>query len=266
MEKLEQGVIPWHRPWIDQGLPKNLVSKHDYKGINVFLLACQGYASPFWLSFKQVKEMGGHVKKGEKATMVIFWKQLDIKEVKEEGEVIKKVPCVRYYNVFNVEQAEGIPKEKVPKLETKPFNPIEACEKVVNQMPKKPVIQFRELRAYYQPSSDAVNMPKAETFESPEEYYSTLFHELSHSTGHESRLDRATIKDVSPFGSCNYSKEELIAEMGSAFLCGHCKIENKTIDNSAGYIQGWLRKLRNDKKMIVMAASQAQKAADFILD
>jgi antirestriction protein ArdC len=132
-------------------------------------------------------------------------------------------------------------------------------------MPNAPMIEHNEPRAYYQPPEDRVNMPKSNLFQSNEEYYSTLFHELAHSTGHKSRLDRDEISKVNLFGSHDYSKEELVAEMGSAFLCGHCSIEPSVIENQAAYIQNWLRKLHSNKKWLVYAAAKAQKAADFIL-
>jgi len=131
-------------------------------------------------------------------------------------------------------------------------------------MPQRPTLHYEEPRAYYRPLTDAINMPRPELFDSPEKYYSTLFHEMTHSTGHERRLNRSTLTDLCPFGSTSYSKEELVAEMGAAFLCGVCGIKNRTIDNSAAYIASWLRVLKNDKQMVILAAAQAQRAADFI--
>ena len=169
---------------------------------------------------------------------------------------------MRYYSVFNLEQTEGL---DIPKPQTRDFPPIKKAEQVIHEMPSAPVIEHNQPQAYYQPSDDVVNMPKSNLFESDEEYYSTLFHELSHSTGHESRLNRDEISKISPFGSHDYSKEELVAEMGSAFLCGCCGIEPSTIENQAAYIQNWLTKLQRNKKWLIYAAAKAQKAADFIL-
>ena len=132
-------------------------------------------------------------------------------------------------------------------------------------MPKRPLIEHEEQRAFYRPSDDKINMPETDSFFSDEEYYSTLFHELTHSTGHESRLNRMDSMKIAAFGSNSYSKEELCAEMGSAMLCGTCGIENETIENQSAYIKGWLSELRSDKKFLIQAAAQAQKAADFIL-
>ncbi|MDA2924023.1 zincin-like metallopeptidase domain-containing protein [Acidobacteria bacterium AH-259-L09] len=268
IKKLEQGTVPWHQPWSAE-MPKNLISRKEYRGINVFLLGSMGYANPYWMTFKQAKQLGGHVRQGGRSTPVVFWKWLEVEqENPETGEPeTNQIPLLRYYNVFNLDQCEDIPAEKIPPLENgRDFHPIKEAEKTVQQMLQPPIIQHRASQAYYRPSSDTVNMPQPELFRSDEEYYSTLFHELTHSTGHQSRLNRLDTDNLAPFGSKDYSQEELVAEMGAAFLCGHCRIENRTIDNSAAYIQGWLRRLRNDKRMVVFAAAQAQKAADFILE
>lgn len=266
IDRLEKGDIPWHQPWIGAGYPKNLVSKKDYRGINIFLLACSKYASPYWLSYKQCQDLGGHVRKGEKSTMVVFWKQIKVKGVEQDSDITEKtIPMLRYYRVFNVEQCDGLEK-KLPASNINPdFQPIAACEQVVSGMQNKPTIEHRENRAYYRPSTDMVNMPQNNNFVNPEYYYSVLFHELGHATGHEKRLAR---KDYAEgcFGSETYSKEELVAEMTAAFLCGYCQIENKTIDNSASYIKSWLRKFKDDAKMVILAAAAAQKAADYILN
>jgi len=266
LDELKKGEIPWHQPWVG-GKPKNLISKKEYNGINVFLLGCQRYASPYWLTYNQAQGLGGNVKKGEKSTMVVFWKQIKVNDKDQDDEITEKIiPMLRYYRVFNVEQCEGIDEKKIPALDVNPdFQSIDACEETVKDMQKRPTIEHRESQAYYRPSEDMVNMPRKESFVKEEFYYSVLFHELGHSTGHDSRLNR---KDFSLgcFGSENYSKEELVAEMTAAFLCGEHKIEMETIENSAAYIQSWLRKLQDDPKMVVLAAAQAQKAADFILN
>jgi len=265
MEKLEQGCVPWHKPWAGNSeYQKNLITKKEYRGINVFILSCAGYASPYWLTYKQAKELGGNIQKGEKGSPVVFWKWL---EKKSDDETEEKIPMLRYYTVFNVCQTEGIDEKKIPELAIKynELEKIEICEQVIARMPKRPEIVHKEQRAYYRPSNDTLNMPLFESFDDAEKFYSVIFHELTHSTGHQSRLNRKGITEIAAFGSKEYSKEELVAEMGAAFLCGHCQIENKTIDNSAAYIKSWLSKLHDDKKMVVVAAAQAQKAADFIL-
>ena len=266
LEKLEQGSVPWHRPWNGkESMPKNLITKKEYQGINAFLLGCQGYGSPYWLTFRQCSELGGSVKKGAKATPVIYWNWLEIEKDKETEE---KVPFLRYYAVFNVEQCEGIPEDKVPQaaINTNTIDRLTVCEEIVEAMKDRPAITHNRQAAFYSVDRDTINMPLFESFETAEEYYSTLFHELVHSTGHLKRLARPGITDLSPFGTPSYSKEELIAEMGAAFLCGVAGIENVTLDNSAAYIEGWLRKLRNDKKLVIVAAAQAQKAANYILN
>lgn len=267
LQQLEHGTVPWRKTWIggEAVHPRNLASGHFYRGINPFLLACTPFESPHWLTFKQAKKLGGSVRKGEKSTPVIFWKWL-MKENAETGKK-EKFPLLRHYNVFNIAQCE-LPSNKVPATAAVPefdFEPIAACERVVEGMPDPPAILHEGGTAAYRPSDDSVRVPNPERFERPEEFYATLFHELTHSTGHESRLNRPGVTSLISFGSRSYSKEELIAEMGASFLCGHCGIENAVIENSAAYISGWLRKLRDDKRLVVHAAAAAQKSADFIL-
>ena len=260
---LESGTVPWHQPWKGGNQwPQNLVSRKTYRGINLFLLNAASYPSPFWLTFKQVKMLGGRVKKGEQSFPVVFWKIF-----KEEGDQNdRRVPFLRYHSVFNVVQCEGITAPVIPALEPNSFQAIEKCEQVVMDMPKRPEIKHAGDRACYSPSLDTVSMPEARLFDSSEKYYSTLFHELTHATGHVSRLSRKEITDPIRFGSDPYSREELVGEMGAAFLCGQCDIGHHTIDQSASYIQSWLGKLKEDRKLVVHAAAQAQKACDFILD
>jgi len=261
-EKLEQGEVPWHMPWHSSaGSPKNFVTMKDYRGINIILLSMSGYSCPYWISFKQVKEKGGRVKAGEKGTLIVFYKWLE-HEDKENPEDVTRIPMLRYYYVFNLEQTTGID-FKMPEEALNGNSKIDNCENIVNGYIDKPKIVCSR-KACYSPSFDCIQMPSLEQFESSEFYYSTLFHEMVHSTGHENRLNRRTVTDLCPFGSSNYSKEELVAEIGAAFLCGITGIENKTIDNSTAYIRGWLRVLRNDRRMVVLAAGAAQKAADYI--
>ncbi len=270
VQLLEQGTVPWHKPWSGgaAGWPKNLTSGKPYRGVNVFMLHAAGFDAPWWLTFKQAKDRGGHVRKGEKGWPVVFWKWLDVEDKDQQtGEKkAKRVPMLRYFTAFNVRQCEGVEAPAAPGAESHPFDPIESAERIVGAMPKRPDILHGEARAYYRPATDTVNMPVPERFERPAEYYSTLFHELTHATGHKSRLGRDGIENVAAFGSCDYSKEELVAEMGAAFLSGESGIVNETIANSAAYVAGWLQRLRNDTRLVVTAAAQAQKAADFILD
>lgn len=269
IEKLQAGQIPWRKPWAagPEGIPKNLVSKKEYRGINVFMLLCQGFNSPYWLTFNQIKALDGSVIKGSRSTPVIFWKWFEFTEKTEEGEEVNRRPMLKYYRVFNVEQTTGINPAKIPAAPAAPdfgFNAIESAEKIVAAMPQRPDIQHRGSQAAYHPALDYVVMPKPEAFMQPAEYYSTLFHELTHATGHENRLNRHAKDRALRFGDTAYSKEELVAEFGASFLCGFSGIVQETMDNSAAYIQSWLKALKNDKSLVVYAAAQAQKAADFI--
>jgi len=262
---LEQGTVPWRKPWNAQSnMPRN-ISGREYRGINIFLLATQQYGSAYWLTFNQVQSKGGYVRKGEKSTPVIFWKWLDMRASEGEEAATGKIPMLRYYNVFNLEQTEGI---TVPETEecNNDHQPLSLPEQIFKNMQLRPELKFGGNRACYSPSLDYVQLPHLSTFDTPEEYYSTLFHEITHATGHQSRLARKSILEPSYFGSHEYSKEELVAEMGAAFLCGFSGIENITIENSAAYIKGWLNALKNDKTLLIHAAAQAQKAADFILN
>lgn len=270
MELLEQGTVPWRKTWnAASNQPKNLISKKEYRGINIFILACQEYSSPWFLTFNQCRSKGGHVRKGEKSTPVIFWKWLDKRDAGSDDDetvtVNGKIPMLRYYSVFNLQQTEGIEHPPSPETTVTPFTTIERAEQIVANMPLRPDIHYGGNQPAYSPVLDYVKVPVREAFESPEEFYATSYHELIHSTGHARRIGRKGILEPSFFGSHEYSKEELVAEMGAAFLCGHAGIE-RTIENSAAYIQGWLKALKNDKKLLIMAASQAQKASDYILN
>ena len=271
IELLERGTIPWRKPWAtSQGMPRNLASMKEYRGINVFLLACQQYSSPYWLTYKQAEERGGHIRKGEKSTMVVFWKLLDRsysaadENNTEDSGVSGRVPLLRYYNVFNLEQCENIdsPASETP---TYQFTQIERSEQIIKNMTNRPEISYGGNRASYTPVSDKIRMPYEDRFEKSEEFYSVLFHELGHSTGHQFRLGRKEVIERHEFGSEEYSAEELCAEFCSSFLCGVAGISNQTIELAASYIDGWLNVLKKDKKMLVVAAARAQAAADYIL-
>lgn len=260
---LEQGTVPWHKSWkVSTGLPRNLITKKPYRGINVLLLVCGSYESPFWLTCRQANLLGGAIKKGEKACPVVFWKRLPVEN--EESEEKRAIPLLRYYHVFNVAQCEGLKNghSSLEKVETVPSKP----EEIVAAMPKKPAIKDGFTKAFYSLGEDYIAMPGRERFETSEHYYATLFHELIHATGHESRLNRPTLTEKGGFGSDPYCREELIAEIGAAFLCGQAEIAERTIDNSAAYIAEWLKRMKDDRKLIVQAAAQAQRAADFVLN
>ena len=266
---LEQGTIPWQKPWASNGedcLPRNLLSKKPYRGVNVFLLHAMSYESPYWVTFKQAQELGGNVRKGEKACPVVFWKWLDAQD--DPSREKKRIPLLRYYHLFNVSQCEGIETPTPEKL-GRAHDPIMSAEQIVAGMPKAPEINHGRNRAAYSPALDCVFMPSPEAFQRGEHYYGVLFHELTHATGHEARLNRKGVAgsdgEWSALGSTPYAKEELVAEMGAAFLSGHAGIAERTIENSAAYIAGWLERLRGDNRLVVQAAAQAQRAADYIL-
>jgi antirestriction protein ArdC len=267
-------VVPWRKPWSSTGLPRNLVSKKPYKGINYFLLSASKYVSPFWLTYRQATELGGHVCKGEESTIVVFWRAEDVKqsseavEVEETDDNNKRRFLLRYYRLFNLEQCE-LPQtvlDKLPKIETHEHGSIEAAERIIAGMPSRPEIQYSGSRAFYSSITDRITLPPRELFTSTEELVATTYHEMSHASGHPKRLNRKSINEAAPFGSPTYSLEEIVAEMSAAFLCAEAGISPAVIDNEAAYIQGWLAKFRGDKRLVVIASAQAQKAADYILN
>lgn len=258
LDELAKGRIPWRRPWRTEGPAINYVTRKEYRGINRLLLAGGEY-----LTYKQIQERGGKVKKGEKSSIVVFWKQLEIED--DDGEK-KEIPILRYYRVFSIHQCEGID-TKLAGVERVDIQPIEEAEKVFTSYVERESISVQHVdpnRAYYQPDSDIINLPELNQYEHAEEYYSTAFHEAAHSTGHESRLARLT--KVAALGSASYSKEELVAEISAAYLCESCGLDaDKTITNSAAYIQGWSEKLKKDPRLVVLAAGAAEKATEYIL-
>jgi len=238
--------------------------------VNIWLLGSQDFSSPYWVTFKQAKQLGGTVRKGERSTPCIFWKFLarDTEDPETHETKTKQIPLVRYYAVFNVEQCDGISHKRLEAQaeEPKSFNPIEAAEAIVASYPDAPSVS-RDGRgsAYYRPSTDSIHMPERESFESEGHFYSTLFHEMTHSTGHESRLGRPGVVNAIRYGSHEYSQEELVAEMGAAFLLAEAGIDSDSLtDNSAAYVASWLKALKNDPKLVVLAGAQAQKAVDQI--
>jgi antirestriction protein ArdC len=267
IQKLDEGVAPWHMPWQQEvGAPRNLVSGKQYRGVNIMLLGMQSYRNPYWLTFNQARQLGGSVRKGEKSTEIVFFKKFEIEKDDDKSTVI---PLLRYYRVFNVEQCD-LPEDKMPswnpEADEQDHDPIEEAESLVAAyFGRPPITHTNPNRAFYRPSEDVVNMPPLQRFVVPEEYYSTLFHELVHSTGHQNRLHRKEVTERHSFGSNPYAREELVAEIGAAFLCGIAGIENRTIDNSAAYLKSWSETLRKNPRWFVTAAGQAQKAVDFMM-
>ena len=263
--ELEQGSIPWNKPWIggNSGCISYSTGK-PYSLLNHILLGGQ---SGEYITFKQTTLAGGHVRKGEKSKMVVFWKPFETTNV-ETGEVEQHF-FLRYYNVFHLDQVEGVsPRWIASVLPSSDLKQDAATDAIIQDYKARSGITLEITEsdhAYYQPSTDTVVVPQLSQYQKQEEYYSTLFHELTHSTGHHSRLDR--ISDTAAFGSHEYSKEELCAELGAAFLVNHCGLETSaSFRNSAGYIQGWLKALKNDKRLIVSAAGAAEKAVNLILN
>jgi antirestriction protein ArdC len=269
VEMLENGTAPWHQPWSETtgGLPLSMSSKKPYRGINVLLLqmvsVAKGYQSAWWGTYKQIAERGGQVRKGEKGTQVVLWKPLFITD--EETGKRKQVFFLRTFTVFNADQAEG--ELGLPVVEPRPqVSAIAECDAAVEAyLATGPRLVIGGDRASYSPALDEVRMPHRDQFASAEEYYGTLFHELIHSTGNEKRLARKDLLSFHYFGDENYSREELVAEMGAAFLAGITGIAAVTLSNSASYLASWVSALKGDKKLVVQAAAQAQKAADMVL-
>jgi antirestriction protein ArdC len=258
VEELEKGQVPWRKPWKTLP-PVNLISKKPYRAINVFLLALQGYGSQYWLTFNQAKQLGGNVRRGEHGTKIVSWKFDGYETETADGETERRKSAIlRYYTVFNLEQTEGLK----ALLTLPPAFPIQSAEEIVKGMPNPPVFE-QDARAAYIPSRDVVTMPSRTAFDSQAEYYSTVLHELTHSTGHAKRLAREGFDTPHKFGSESYSREELIAEIGSAMLCGVAGIEQSTLANFSS-LPAWISRLKADSKLVISAASAAQKAADYI--
>ncbi len=263
---LEAGTVPWQKPWTESGLPMNVISKRPYRGINLWLLLSLNYERNLFLTWDQLKKIGGSVLQGQHGHIVVFWKQ--VKKMPEELDgngKAKQIPMLRYYKVFNVEQCRDVPKDLIPELVKTAIDPILECEAIINIMPDSPLLIFTGKKAFYDIEKDHVVLPNLKRFKTSESYYTVLFHELVHSTGAEKRLGRKTITEMSEFGSEPYSMEELIAELGASYLNSYTGILDKQIESSAAYIGGWLEKLRNDKRLIIAASGQAQRAVDFIL-
>lgn len=264
---LEKGIIPWQKPWSEAGIPMNLLSKRQYRGINLWLLLSLSYERNYFLTWDQIKGVGGSVLKDEKGHIVVFWKPVQKKAEDQKPEKEKQVPMLRYYKVFNIAQCRDIPEQFIPKVEENltEFDPNLECEAIIHGMHDGPDIQHKSQGAYYMPLTDVINMPKKKSFASVDRYYATLFHELVHSTGAEKRLGRKTLSDMAPFGSESYALEELIAEMGSAYLCQFSGILPNQIKNTVAYLDNWMGVFKKDKRFLITASGQAQKAVDCIM-
>lgn len=284
IDELQKGNIPWQRPWVCVGKGYGKAVSHTngkpYSLLNQLILGRPGE----YLTWNQVQKEGGKVKKGAKAGMVCFWKMLPVEQTDENGKPIvdpvtgknklaKVIPYLRYYQVFHIDDTEGIT-AKYPDTVTAPTPAtehagiVDAAEAVLHGYIDREGITFEEAEsseAYYSPAQDLIHLPARSQFEKTAEYYSTAFHEATHSTGHKSRLDRFTTGRAAAFGGSDYSKEELVAELGAASICHALGIEtDSSFKNSVAYVQSWLKALKNDSRMIVGAASKAEKAVALI--
>lgn len=259
--EMEQGIIPWRKPWMASGSAISHITGKPYSLLNQMLLGRSGE----YLTFKQVQQEGGYVCKGERAKMVVFWRWID-KEDEKTGE-ITQVPFLKYYNVFHIDQCEGISAKYAQEL-TETASADETAESVIADYVKREGVTIENQegnQAYYQPALDRIVLPKRNQFGETAEYYSTAFHEMVHSTGHMKRLNR--LDATAHFGGESYSKEELVAEIGSSALVHHCGLETpESFKNNTAYVQNWLQVLKNDKRFIVSAASKADKAVSLILE
>lgn len=270
LEEMEKGVAPWNQPWFGSDLFVSHVNGKHYSLLNCILLEKPGE----YATFKQVSAEGGKVKKGAKAKFVVFWKPIEKIEEGDDGEEKKTVHFVlRYFKVFNLDDCEGIEKKYVKDNKSFAHDPVGEAEAVVNgYCAANPTLKIerdeKSNRAFYRPSEDYIQVPTLEQFELAEEFYSTLFHEMTHSTGHWSRLGRFKEDGhVAAFGGEDYGKEELIAELGAAALCGKCGIESRdSFRNSAAYLKGWTEAIKGNPELIVAAAGKADKAVEFILN
>ena len=272
IEKLEEGVVPWQKTWKGAPYAQNFVSGRYYQGINRIITNLSPFEAPYFLTMRQANMLGGMIKKGESSLPIVFW-QIIFKDkegnVIPEGQVgnykdLEKRFITRYHRVWNIEQTEGIP-WKMPERENS-GQPLEEAEKIITGMSNPPEIKRIGNEAFYAPPMDTVQVPPLSAFEAPVNFYSTLFHELGHATGAHNRLNREAVTGTVKFGSCDYSLEELVAELTSCTLCSIAGIEtSRSFTNSAAYIQGWLKRLQDDNQFVFKAASQSKKAVEYIL-
>lgn len=275
---LESGTVPWHKPW-GFGIPaQNHFSGHVYRGVNAMLFSFADLPTPYFATFDQISKAGGKVKKGAKSYTVYFSDLLIYKDKKRiseqeyrklpkgEKENCKVVKVQKPWPVFNMGDTEGVPVKPNVMRETDANNRLYECDSFLECIPKKPEIEEKfEFSAYYNPATDKIVMPLIDLFNEVEGYYATLFHELAHATGHPSRLNRDTLSNYSYFGSENYSKEELTAEICACFVCNRLGIDTyKITENAHAYIAGWLKELKNDKRLFWEACTAAQKAFEFL--
>ncbi len=269
---LEQGIRPWMKPWHAEHAAGRITRplRHNgmpYRGMNTLLLwgeaVAKGYAAPTWMTFKQAQEFDAHVRKGEHGSLVVFANTVTRTETNDAGEdVEREIPFMKGYTVFNVEQIEGLPASYY----ARPENPLPLSERIehADRFINNTGVTIRHggNMAYYAPGPDHIQIPPFEAFRDKESYYATALHELTHATKHESRLNRDFGRQK--FGDAGYAREELVAELGAAFLCAEIGITPEVRDDHAAYLASWLNVLKEDKRAIFSAAAHAQRAADFL--
>ncbi len=269
--ELEIGTAPWVRPWSDTAdpFPRNALSQRPYRGINNLLLGMEahgrGYTTNQWLTFKQAQSLGGHVRKGERSSMIIYYEarmveKEDAENIADGGEAEKRfIPLIKVFNVFNLDQVEGLPKADQACVDESDWDSSAIAEQIMERSGAE--IRHQGFKAFYSPPNDLIYLPGKQTFTDAASYYSTALHELCHWSGHSSRLGR---KLGNRFGEAAYAMEELVAELGAAFLSAHCHLDGRL--QHASYIASWLEVLQRDKRAVFVAAAQAQKAADYLLE
>lgn len=269
--ELEAGTVPWVRPWSGEvdPFPRNALSQRPYRGINNVLLGmearCRGYTSNQWLTFKQAQSLGGHVRKGERSSLIIYYEarmvEKEESECLAEGSEVEKrfIPLIKVFNVFNLDQIENLPDANQPGAVELSWDSYPTAEQIIEHSGAE--IRHQGFKAFYSPPNDLIYLPGPQTFADAASYYCTALHELCHWTGASSRLGR---KLGRRFGDAAYAMEELIAELGSAFLSAHCRLDGRL--QHASYIASWLEVLQRDKRAVFVAAAQAQKAADYLLE
>lgn len=269
IEQLRNGTVPWQQPWFGSNEAISYATGKPYSLLNQMIL---GGESAEYVTWHQIQMLKGRIHKGSKGRKVYFWNTIDKVEETEDGKrIIKKIPYLRTYTVFRVDDCDFITKRWPPKTNNSTISPIKQAEDVANKYLQREQIELKHTNpneAYYSISHDYINIPSINHFRRAEDYASVLYHECCHSSGHPQRLGRLRINDHSaPFGSENYSKEELIAEMGSAFALRRLGIDTtNTQQRNAAYIQSWIQVLKNDTSMVVIAAGKAEKAVRYIFD
>jgi len=267
IDALENGLVPWKKPWTSMGAHRNLVSGREYRGINVFLTALSamrgGFVHPCWVTMKQANRLGGHVRAGSKGTLVVFWEpRVDVRKLDNGEEEERRRLVFKKFYVWNVEQIDGIVLPEIPKPVGAASH--EGADAVWDAYHERPGLFHGGSAAFYATALDAIQLPPRTSFESTSAYYQVLFHESIHSTGAKQRLNRSTLTQAGKFGDANYSQEELVAEMGGAMLLARAGLE-PAYENSGAYLRGWLEALNDDKRLVVVAAQAAEKAARYVL-